>query len=377
MNINYRVELTDKEREQLIQITSTGKQSSRMIKRANILLLADRQKHSHSQISDLLQCGTATVFRVKRAFVEDGIDEALNEDKRPGRSKVLSASDEAKLVSIACTEPPEGNSRWTLSLLSDSLIALTDLESISLETIRNRLKNNKLKLWQRKMWCIGKMTADYVAHMEGVLSLYAQAPNKAYPVVNFDEAGKQLVEHINEPLPMSPGQTAKTDYEYKRSGVANIFMMMDRHRGWRKAKATSNKRATDFAECMKELVDEHYPNATKIRVVLDNFGTHTPGALYKTFEPQEARRILDRIEFHYTPKHASWLNMAEIEIGVMNKQCLDRRIPDMETLKAELHAWETNRNAKKASIRWMFNVDSARNKLHRAYDGLRNSTHQN
>lgn len=377
MNINYRVELTGEEHEQLIQITSTGKQSSRVIKRANILLLADRQKHSHSQIADLLQCGTATVFRVKRTFVEDGLDEALNEGKRPGRSKVLSANDEAKLVSIACTEPPEGNSRWTLSLLSDSLIALTDLESISLETIRNRLKNNDLKPWQRKMWCIGKMTADYVAQMEDVLSLYAQAPNEAYPVVNFDEAGKQLIEHINAPLPMSPGQTAKTDYEYKRSGVANIFMMMDRHRGWRKAKVTSHKRATDFAECMKELVDEHYPNATKIRVVLDNFGTHTPGALYKAFAPQEARRILDRIEFHYTPKHASWLNMAEIEIGVMNKQCLDRRIPNMEKLKAELNAWETNRNAKKASIRWMFNVDSARNKLHRAYERLRDSTNQN
>ena len=377
MNISYRIELTDEEREFLTQITSKGKHGSRVIKRANILLLADQHRHSHEQISERVNCGTATVFRVKRQFVEEGIEEALNEGKRPGRSKVLSANDEAKLVSMACTTPPEGRSRWTLSLLSDNLIALTDLDSVSLETIRTRLKNNELKPWQRKMWCIGKMNAEYIAQMEDVLALYSEEPDEAYPVVNFDEAGKQLVDHINQPIPMTPGHCEKVDYEYKRSGVANIFMFFDRHRGWRKAKATWKKCATDFAQCMKELVDEDYPNATKVQVVLDNFSTHSPGSLYKAFEPQEARRILSRLEFHYTPKHASWLNMAEIEIGVMSKQCLDRRISNMGMLKAELLAWETKRNEEKATIKWMFDVDAARTKLHRAYDNLRGSTNQN
>lgn len=377
MNITYRVELTCDERSHLEQLTSKGKYNSRVIRRANILLLADNQAHSHEAIAELTGCGTATVFRVKKQFVEEGLEEALNEGKRPGRSKVLSAKEEATLVSIACTEPPEGRSRWTLTLLSDSLIALTDLENVSLETIRNRLKNNELKPWKRKMWCIGEMNADYIAQMEHILTLYAEPANALYPVVNFDEAGKQLVEHIKAPKNISPGQCHKVDYEYKRSGVANIFMFVDRHKGWRKAKATNYKRAVDFAQCMKELVDEDFPEARKIRVVMDNFSTHKPGALYKAYPPEEARRILNKLEFHYTPKHASWLNMAEIEIGVMSKQCLDRRIPDMDTLKRELSAWAFKRNEKKETINWMFDVDAARSKLNKAYGKLINPTNQN
>lgn len=239
MNITYRVELTSDERSHLEQLTSKGKYNSRVIRRANILLLADNHAYSHDAISELTGCGTATVFRVKKQFVEEGLEEALNEGKRPGRSKVLSAKEEATLVSIACTEPPEGRSRWTLTLLSDSLIALTDLENVSLETIRNRLKNNELKPWKRKMWCIGEMNADYIAQMEDILTLYSEPANALYPVVNFDEAGKQLVEYIKAPKNISPGQCHKVDYEYKRSGVANIFMLVDRHKGWRKAKATN------------------------------------------------------------------------------------------------------------------------------------------
>ena len=377
MNISYRVELHCDERAHLEQLTSKGKYNSRVIRRANILLLADNHAYSHDAIAELTGCGTATVFRVKKQFIEEGLEAALNEGKRQGRSKVLSAKEEATLVSIACTKPPEGRSRWTLTLLSDSLIALTDLENVSLETIRNRLKNNELKPWKRKMWCIGEMNADYIAQMEDILTLYAEPANALYPVVNFDEAGKQLVEHIKAPKNISPGQCHKVDYEYKRSGVANIFMLVDRHKGWRKAKATNHKRAVDFAHCMKELVDEDFTEARKIRVVMDNFGTHKPGALYKAYPPEEARRILNKLEFHYTPKHASWLNMAEIEIGVMSRQCLDRRIPDMDTLKQELSSWESKRNEAKETINWMFDVDAARSRLNKAYGKVRESTHQN
>ena len=170
---------------------------------------------------------------------------------------------------------------------------------------------------------------------------------------------------------MLAGIPAKEDYEYRRVGTANIFLLFDRHRGWRKAKATTHKGNVDFAECMRDLVDIHYPDAEVIRVVLDNLNTHRPGALYKSFAPEEARRILGRIEFHYTPTHASWLNMVEIEIGNMNKQCLDRRIPDWQTLNHELSAWESRRNTEKATIKWLFDVDRARQKLTRAYQGLR------
>ena len=377
MNIIYRVELTQDERLHLEQLTSKGSHNSRVIKRANILRLADNHAHSHEAIATLTGCGTATVFRVKRKFVEEGLDSALNEGKRFGRSKVLSAKEEATLISIACTEPPKGRSRWTLSLLSDSLIALTDLDHISLETIRSRLKDNELKPWKRKMWCIGTMNAEYIARMEHILTLYAEPADPLHPIINFDEAGKQLIEHIKAPKGMKPGLCHKVDYEYKRSGVANIFMFLDRHRGWRKAKATDYKCAVDFAHCMKELVDDDYPEAKKIRVVLDNFGTHKASALYKAYPPAEALRILSKLEFHYTPKHASWLNMAEIEIGAMSRQCLDRRIADMDTLKQELSTWSAKRNEERATIKWLFDVDAARSKLHKAYDKLRAPTNQN
>ena len=172
------------------------------------------------------------------------------------------------------------------------------------------------------------------------------------------------------PILGKPGSVTKEDYEYQRAGMMNIFMHFDRHRGWRKVKVTTNKKAVDFAECMRDLVDIDYPKTDLVRVVLDNLSTHSAASLYKTFEAPEARRILRRLEFHYTPKHASWLNMAEIEIGNMNQQCLDRRIANQKILIEELQQWQQQRNLQKASINWMFDIDKARDKLGRAYDKL-------
>ena len=282
----------------------------------------------------------------------------------------LDANQEALLVSIACSPAPEGRCRWTLQLLSDRLIALTDVENISLETIRQRLKKNELKPWQKKMWCIGSLDATYIARMEHILDLYAEPEDKARPIINFDETGKQLVEHINAPKAAKPGVVAKEDYEYQRAGMMNLFMFFDRHRGWRKVKVTEQKKSLDFALCMRELVDVDYPDAKMVRVVLDNFSTHSEASLYKSFSAEEARRILRRLEFHFTPKHASWLNMAEIEIGNMTQQCLDRRIATKSILCNELNHWQDQRNTEKASIEWMFNVNKAREKLDRAYAKL-------
>lgn len=370
MNIKYRVELTQSERDQLIALTKKGTAGVRKVKRANILLMADNQAFTDSEIADALSAGTSTVYRTKRKFVKFGLETALSEGSQPGGSRLLNAVDEATLVSLACSEPPKGCARWTLTLLGERLVALTNLESISIETIRRRLKDNELKPWQQKMWCLPALDAEFIAQMEHVLDLYAEPADEKRPVVNFDEAMKQLVTHTREPVKMKPGQPARQDYEYCRKGIANLFIFFDRHRGWRKVKATKQKCAIDFAECMKELVDEHYPGAEVIRVVLDNLSTHKPASLYKAFPAPEARRILRRLEFHYTPKHASWLNMVEIEIGNMNQQCLDRRIPDWETLESELAAWEERRNAAQASINWMFDVDGARNKMGRAYEQL-------
>lgn len=366
MNVRYRVTLSPDERGELRALVTGGRGAARMLKRAQILLAADAGVGAED-IARSVVVGTSTVYRTKQRFVEEGLQEALCEEPRPGAERKLSAIDEALLVATTCSTPPSGRARWTLTLLADELVRLTGHDSLSRETVRRRLAEKELKPWQKKMWCIPKVDAEFVARMEDVLELYAEAPDCKRPVVCFDETPRQLIGEARVPVAAKPGRVARFDYEYVRNGTANVFMFVDAHRTWRHAKVTDRRASSDFAVCMRELVDEHYPNADRIRVVLDNLSTHTPAALYETFAPDEARRILRKIEFHYTPKHASWLNMVEIEIGVMVRQCLDRRIPDKPTLVREVAAWERRRNAEKATIRWLFTVQKAREKLQKAY----------
>lgn len=176
------------------------------------------------------------------------------------------------------------------------------------------------------------MSAEFVWHMEDVLEMYAEAYKPWQPIVCFDERPCVLHADTRPTTPVQPGQAARYDYEYQRNGTCNLFMMFQPGAGWRHAKVTDQRTKTDFAQCMRDLVDVHFPHAEKIRVVLDNLNTHTPASLYTAFPPAEARRILSKLEFHYTPKHASWLNMVEIELSVLVHQCLKPRIPDMDTL---------------------------------------------
>jgi transposase len=316
LNVRYRVTLSHEEREQLRDMVRGGKGRVRRLKRAQILLAAEAGATDET-IATNVGVGTSTVYRTKRHFVEEGLEEALDEEPRPGAERKLSAREEALLVATACAKPPAGRARWTLELLAGEMVRLTCHESISTETIRRRLAEKELRPWQKKMWCIPKVDAEFVARMEDVLDLYAEVPDKRFPVVCFDETPRQLIGETRVPVMAKPGKRARYDYEYVRNGTANVFMMLDVHRPWRHAKVTERRTAVDFAECMRDLADRHYPKAELIRVVLDNLSTHTQASLYEAFPPEEARRILRRIEFHYTPKHASWLNMVEIEIGVM------------------------------------------------------------
>ena len=247
------------------------------------------------------------------------------------------------------------------------MVSLTDHGSLSRETVRRRLAENDLKPWHKKMWCIPKVNAEYVARMEDVLDLYAEAPDPRRPVVCFDESPIQLIGEVRQSIPAAPRQPQRIDYEYRRNGTANLFVGLDAHRPWRSVKVTERRTSDDFALCMRELVDLHYPKAECIRVVLDNLSTHTPAALYAAFPASEARRLLRRIEFHYTPKHASWLNMVEIEIGVLKRQCLNRRIDNQLHLAAEIAAWQNQRNEHGARIKWMFSTQQARAKMAYAY----------
>jgi hypothetical protein len=203
--------------------------------------------------------------------------------------------------------------------------------------------------------------------MEDILDLYAEPYDRHYPVVCFDEKLYQLVSEVRQALPLGPGHPLRYDYEYRREGTCNLFMCFEPLQGWRHVKVTNRRTTQDFAHCMKDLVDIHFPEAAVVSVVLDNLNTHTPAALYATFPPAEACRILRKLDFHYTPTHGSWLNMAEIEFAVVSTQCLDRRLADAETVRRTIAAWETRRNAAKAIVEWRFTTAKARRKLKHIY----------
>jgi hypothetical protein len=203
--------------------------------------------------------------------------------------------------------------------------------------------------------------------MEDVLEVYTLPYDETRPVVCLDETNRQLIEEIKQPCPVQPGQPALYDYEYTRNGVANLFMMFEPLSGRREVKVTERRTGNDFAYCLQDLADTHYPGAEKIVLVMDNLNTHTLASLYATFEPETALRLAQRFEIHHTPKHGSWLNMAELEIGVMSRQCLGRRIPSLEEMAHEVKSWVTQRNNHKTTVHWQFTTADARIKLRHLY----------
>jgi DDE superfamily endonuclease len=225
-----------------------------------------------------------------------------------------------------------------------------------------------LQPWLKEQWCIPPTTnGEFVAQMEEVLEVYTLPKDPRCPLVCMDEASKQLVGESRAPLPARPGDARHDDYEYVRNGVANVFMFFAPLAGWRHVEVTDHRTRVDWAYAMRDLVDVHFPSAPTLRLVLDNLNTHVAGSLYEAFPPEEARRILDRLELHHTPKHGSWLNMAEIELSVLARQCWDRRIPDQPTLRREVAAWEARRNSAQATMEWRFTTSDARIKLKHLY----------
>src|SRR6266702_1427511 len=228
-------------------------------------------------------------------------------------------------------------------------------------------QKNELKPWQHEQWCIPSVGAEFVAPMEDVLDLYEEEYDPHYPTVCFDEKLVAPEADVRPPLPLVPGQSERVDYEYERLGTANLFFFVEPLRGWRHVEMTEQRTKIDYAHCIQWLVDEVYPHASSIRIVQDNLNTHTAAALYEAFEPAEARRILRRVEFHYTPKHGSWLNMAEIEISIFARGCLSRRVPSIQDLCQRVATLEAERNAQRCTISWRFTSNDARDKLHDLY----------
>jgi hypothetical protein len=205
--------------------------------------------------------------------------------------------------------------------------------------------------------------AAFAAAMEEILAVYARPPDPQRPVVCFDECGKDLKAHTRPPQPVAPGRVAREDADYRRGGSVNAFLVCAPHLGWRHLTLTARRTAIDFAHALRQVVDVHFPEAERIVLVLDNLNTHRPAALYQAFPPAEAWRILEKLEWHFTPKHGSWLNIAELELSVLQRQCLARRIPDVPTLEREVHAWVQQRNGERTTVAWRFTQDDARTRL--------------
>uniref|UniRef100_A0A7C4PJR3 IS630 family transposase n=1 Tax=Anaerolinea thermolimosa TaxID=229919 RepID=A0A7C4PJR3_9CHLR len=358
MNQKYTIELRDEERERHEKITSSGIAPARMVKRAQVLLKSDckgeERAWKYDQICAAFNVTPVTVLNIRKSFVEKGLAATLSR-KKPEReyAHALDGEAEAHLIALACSEPPEGRKVWSLRLLKDRFIQLGHVDHISHETIRSVLKKNELKPWLREQWRIPpKADAAFVCNMEDVLGVYKRPLDDQRPLLCMDEMPKQLLSETREPLPVAPGKPARQDYEYQRGGVADVCMAFEPLVGKRYIEITDQRRREEWARVMQKVSDELYPQAEKIVVVMDNLNTHTPAAFYQVFEPEEARRLVERFEFHYTPKHGSWLNMAEIELSALVRQCLDRRIPDKEALIREVKAWQDQRNAEVVRVHW-------------------------
>ncbi|MEJ7740254.1 MAG: IS630 family transposase [Chitinophagaceae bacterium] len=374
--IRYTIKLTKAEVEELMAIINKGSHTSQTFRVAYILLNCDEGKYSekvtNEQISKVLKVGMRTIDRVKKKFLEEGFEAVL--ERRPTSrvyEKKMDGDTEAKLITLCCSEPPKGFAKWSLRLLADKMVELKYVESITHVTVRNVPKKNELKPWKVKGWVIPpQRNSEFVANMELVLDVYKRPYDADYPVVCMDESPKQLIEELRPSTKMRPGQDARVDYEYVRNGVVNIFMANEPLKGKRIVEVTEFKTKKDWAAFIKWIADKEYPGAKRITLVMDNFKTHSASAFYETFEPAEAKRLWDRFEFVYTPKHGSWLNMTEIELHVLNGQCLNRHISTMKKIKDEVKAWQTNRNNKNSKINWQFTNKEARVKLKKLYPSI-------
>ena len=370
----YVVRLSAEERDQLNDLIRSGKRSAQLLTKARILLKADvsdaGEGWSDSAIAAALDTSIANIERTRRQLVEEGFEAVLSRKYNPNsaRPRIFDGVAEAKLIALTLSPAPEGYARWSLRLLEEKVVELNIVEKASDNTIGRTLKKNILKPHLKQQWVIPPdASAAFVANMEDVLEVYQRPRDPERPVVCLDETSKQMIVETRAPIPAKPGRKARHDYEYERNGVANLFMMFAPLEGWRHVKVTDRHTAIDYAHALRDLSDVHFPGAAKIVLVQDNLNTHKPASLYEAFPAAEARRLVERFEWHYTPKHGSWLDMAESELGVLATQCLDRRIPDKQTLTNEVAAWKTNRNKHHAKADWQFTTADARVKLKRLY----------
>ncbi|MCP4148739.1 MAG: IS630 family transposase [bacterium] len=373
----YRVTLTKEERNDLEAISTKGKRAARTVLYARALLLLDAGEYGPkwivAKVAEALGTTPRSLEHLKKKFIEEGIPAAIGRKKRvtPPRAIKFGGEFEAKLLALACSEAPEGRERWTIRLLAEKMVELKMVPDVSPMTVCNTFKKNELKPHLRKYWKIPPdQNACFVAAMEDVLEVYMRHYDPSFPVVCMDESSVQLIGEVQVPIPAAPGHPVLMDDEYVRNGVASIFMEVEPLGGKRKVAITERRTRIDWARFVKEMLENRYADAEKVVLVMDNLNTHNTASLYAAFPPEEAKHLADRLEIHHTPKHGSWLNIAEIELSVLKRQCLSGRIDCIEKMRAKVAAWNLDRNNRQNKIDWQFRTDDARVKLKRLYPKL-------
>jgi len=353
--------LNGTDREQVKYLIKHG-DSARIINRAHVLNMRDKGC-TPIEVADFLELTPRTVTNITNNYEKHNLEKALNDDPRPGRPIEIDDRVKSQVVAIVCSEPPEGFDRWTLELIKEKVEKSKIVESICKESLRLVLKEHDLKPWQQKMWCVPELDEAYIERMEDVLDIYARPYDTRFPVVCLDEKPVVLHEDKRPSIPAKQGQPKKIDHEYKRNGSVNVFSAVEPKTGKYINHVTKRKTGNDFAKFVAA-IERKYSEAEKIILVMDNYTTHSVKSLIRFYGEDKGNHIWNRFEIHYTPKHGSWLNQAEIAIGMFSRQCLgNTRIPDLETLRKKTAAWCRIINKKAVTINWKFNKGDAREKF--------------
>lgn len=353
--------LTDKDRAAVRTVIKTG-DSAKLINRAHALNMRDKGL-TVMEVADFLEFTPRTIINITNNYEEGGLKKALQDDPRPGRPIKFDDRIKSQIVAIVCSDAPDGFDRWTLDLLKENIQKNSIVKDISKESIRLILQEHDLKPWQEKMWCIGELDDEYIRRMEDVLAVYERKYDPANPVVCIDEKPVPFQGDVRAPIPCKAGSPFKRDSEYSRHGSGNVFCAVEPKKGAYTNTVTERRTANDFAKFMAS-IERKYPDAERIIVVMDNLNTHSEKSLIKFYGEEKGSALWARFEVHYTPKHASWLNQAEIAIGMYSRQCLgDSRTPDIDMLRKKTKAWNRIANRKNIRINWQFNRKDARDKF--------------
>lgn len=351
------IKLTKKEHATIKELLKY--EEPRVIRRCNILNCL-HFGYGSAVIANILNVDRRTVTNVSNAYMSSGLNAALYDDERSGRPIDFDDRERSRIIAMVCSEPPSGYYRWTLDLIvEESQKRKLINDSISREQIRIILREHDLKPWREKMWCIGKLNDEYIQRMEDVLDIYEKPYNKEHPVVCLDEKPVALFSDSRDRLPSRQGDVLKKDYEYKRNGSVNVFCAVEPKAGQYVNVVTDRRCGSDFAKFIKYLARK-YNHSKKVTLVMDNLSTHKEQSLIDFYGKEEGSRLWKKFDVHYTPKHASWLNQAEIAIGMYSRQCLgDGRVGKLENLKSQTKAWNKRINQKKTKICWRFTKKKA------------------